>query len=123
MDIITLEAWEDSDYVICINSKPVGGAVSKSRGESIREWLNTAIREIKGIATPSIQEVIETLRKSNPYPDDIFIEPTKEQYALFHKLLKEHGLTLDKFMGAEGRRVWNLCVDKLGTILKELEFK
>ena len=63
----------------------------------------------------------------NPYPESIFTEPTKEQYALFHKILKENALTLDKFSAAIGRRIWDICcndwekwlpsVDELRTII------
>lgn len=57
-------------------------------------------------ALSAIQKEIEGLVIDNPYPEDIFIEPTKEQYALLHKKLKEVGLTLDKFSGAIGRMVY-----------------
>ena len=46
-------------------------------------------------------------KPSNPYPEEVFIEPTKEQYELFHKTLQKQGLTLDKFSGAVGRRLWD----------------
>ena len=49
----------------------------------------------------------------NPYPTKIFTEPTKEQYALFHKILQEHGLTLDKFSGAFGRKVHENCLQEI----------
>ena len=45
----------------------------------------------------------------NPYPESIFPEPTKEEYALIRKLCQENKLTLDKFSGAMGRLAWNGC--------------
>lgn len=58
-------------------------------------------------------------KPKNPYPEDIFIEPTKRQYTLFHKIPRENGMTLDKFSGAFGRRVWDNCCNEWEELLKE----
>lgn len=42
----------------------------------------------------------------NPYPEHMFNEPSKEQFDLFHKVLKENGTTLDAFSGSFGRNIW-----------------
>lgn len=55
----------------------------------------------------------------NPYPDDVFIEPTIEQYALLHQALKKHSLTLDKFAGSISRRVWDICCKRWDELLRE----
>ena len=59
---------------------------------------------------------LEELRKRNPYPEDIFIKPSKEQIKEIHKKVRIDGL-----IGSEGRRVWNLCCDELEKIMKEEE--
>ena len=61
------------------------------------------------------KKIIEELRKSNPYPEDIFIKPSKEEIKEIHKKVKIEGL-----LGSEGRRVWNLCCDKLEEIIKDI---
>ena len=68
-------------------------------------------------------EIIKLIRELvplNPYPEDIWIEPTKEQYNLFHQILQKQGLTLDKFTGALGRRIWDAfrkdMLDKIADI-------
>lgn len=64
--------------------------------------------------------LIDELRKDNPYPEDIFIEPTKEQHKLIQKLFKKNNLSLDGYNGSFGRKVWNNCVDCLEIKQKEL---
>lgn len=49
----------------------------------------------------------------NPYPGDIFTEPTKKEWRQVQKLFKNAGLVQDKFFGAFGRKVWNNCLDKV----------
>lgn len=59
------------------------------------------------------KEVIDEVRAQNPYPEDIFTEPTKEEYAKVRELFKNAGLIQDRFFGAFGRKVWNHCLDKI----------
>jgi hypothetical protein len=65
-----------------------------------------------------ILKIVTMVKKTNPYPKGIFIEPTKKQCAKIHQCLVDRGLTLDKFSGAFGRRVWETCCD---TIIKRLK--
>ncbi|HEC67126.1 MAG TPA: hypothetical protein ENI23_17755 [bacterium] len=65
-----------------------------------------------------VKDIVEKLE--NPYPKDIFIEPTKKQYAKFHKILQKDNLTLDKFSGAIGRGIYYAIKEK---ILKAIEVK
>lgn len=60
-------------------------------------------------------EVLNEIK--NHYPDTIFIEPTKQQYELFHSILQEHGLTLDKFSGAIGRKIYKHIIDECTAIV------
>ena len=68
------------------------------------------------------EEVLDLISE-NPYCKEIFPEPTKEQYALFHSILQKHGLTLDRFSGAVSRKAWDgfkaLVNNKLQQALKE----
>ena len=68
-----------------------------------------------------IDEVLKQALEDNPYPDDIYIEPTKEQYSLFHNVLKRYGLTLDKFAGAINRRCWKNAIEHVKELVKEEE--
>ena len=58
-----------------------------------------------------MQEIIQEVRAKNPYPEDIFTEPTEAEYAKVKKLFKDAGLVQDKFFGSFGRKVWDNCVD------------
>lgn len=53
------------------------------------------------------------IRGDNPYPDDIFTEPTKKEWKALTKLMKKNGMAPDQFFGSWGRKVWNNCVDKI----------
>jgi len=60
------------------------------------------------------ETIIKELRKRNPYPDDIFIKPSKEEIKEIHRKVKIEGL-----IGSEGRRVWGLCCDELVKIMED----
>lgn len=62
--------------------------------------------------------LVATLRKTNPYPETVFTEPSKEEYDLMNKLFKENGLVPDRFFGSLGRRVWDNCTNMLKEILE-----
>ena len=64
----------------------------------------------------------------NPYPENIFIEPTKEEFEKAHEVLKrEVGIPLDKLSGSMGRQVFKYLVRDfesfLLTTLTEIERK
>lgn len=65
-----------------------------------------------------IKDMIEETKKENPYPPDIFTEPTKAEWKKLNKVLLKAGIIQDKFFGAVSRMVWNNCCDKLVEILK-----
>ena len=59
---------------------------------------------------------IKKINEENPYPEDIFIEPTPAQWEMVRRLVEKEGYALDKFAGAISRRVWRNCCE---TLLKE----
>jgi hypothetical protein len=64
-------------------------------------------------------EIVEFVRTQNPYPSDIFIEPTHEQYEAFNKYLEQFGLWPDAYNGSMGRRVWENCCNQILELLRE----
>lgn len=66
-------------------------------------------------------EIVELVKRQNPYPPNVFIEPTKEQCREFNKHLKEFGLSPDAYNGSTGRRTWNYCCDRILEMLKNEE--
>ena len=60
-----------------------------------------------------VTQVLEEVRKNNPYPESVFIPPTKKQFAEVHKLLKREGWSLTALSGAMGRLTWNNCIDEI----------
>lgn len=66
-----------------------------------------------------ISVLIEDVRENTPYPADIFIEPTKEEYKKMREALKSVGLTPDKFFGSHGRQVWDNCLNEIILRLKD----
>jgi hypothetical protein len=67
----------------------------------------------------AIKLIKEIRDNHNPYPADVFIEPTKEQHAEFHARLKEVGLCGTAFNGSMGRRTWIICCDDIIRALEE----
>jgi len=68
-----------------------------------------------------MQNIINKAKTKNPYPEDVFTEPTKEEYILVQKLFNGAGLVQDKFFGAYGRKVWNNCINTIEQLIKEKE--
>ena len=68
-----------------------------------------------------IVKLVRKVQKNNPYPSDIFIEPTEEQYAKFNKYLKDMGLYPDAYNGSTGRRIWDMCCQKIIEVIGEYE--
>lgn len=68
-------------------------------------------------------ELLKELKKKNPYPESVFIEPTHEQLSRFHQILQKEGLTLDKFSGSISRRLWDVVIDEIIQALSALEQK
>ena len=75
--------------------------------------LDYIIRDLKQF----LSEILEEMKKNNPYPKDIFIEPTQDEWKQIRYMLKENGFSLDKVSGSIGRRVWNICCEDFKTKL------
>ena len=58
-------------------------------------------------------EIIDYLEKIHPYPDDVFIEPTKEQWETFHRILAENGMSSGGFIGHACRIGYDACLYQL----------
>ena len=67
----------------------------------------------------AVEQTIKDFQNYNPYPEDIFIEKTAEEWKAFHKALKNAGLKSDGFMGCYSRIVWNNAVSTHSEDLKE----
>ena len=63
-------------------------------------------------------KAIKNLRKNNPYPADIFTEPTKAQWDKVTKVLKRNNISSDAVFGSWGRRVWNMCIEDFEKLIK-----
>lgn len=66
-----------------------------------------------------MQNLLDEARAKNPYPKDIFTEPSKDEYNRLQKAIKDIGLIQDKFFGSFGRRVWNSCIDTIAQLMEE----
>lgn len=65
------------------------------------------------------KRIVNIVLASNPYPEKVFPEPTKEEYALMKKALSKYGLTPDKFFGSFGRRVWSNCIAAVESMMDD----
>jgi len=60
-----------------------------------------------------VRKFVSEVRKKNPYPDDIFIEPSKKDWKEITSFLKSKGFSPDAIFGSWGRDVWNNCCDEM----------
>ena len=64
-----------------------------------------------------VEGVLAEIKKRNPYPESVFIEPTKEEYRMVREMFKKNGLCLTAYSGAWGRKVWNNCIEEVMLVL------
>lgn len=62
--------------------------------------------------------IINILKEKNPYPANIFIEPTEKQWKKASQVLRKNKIVPDAIFGSWGRRVWNLCIEEFEQISK-----
>lgn len=55
-DEIKVERWEDEDFIITVNGKPVGHTLSQFNAKDTATWLASAIKEITESALQSARE-------------------------------------------------------------------
>ena len=60
-----------------------------------------------------IINIVERIWSENPYPSDIFIEPTRKQFLAFNKWLSERGIEPDAYNGSIARRTWENCCARI----------
>lgn len=89
--------------------------VDRLNETSLKSAFLSGKEESKNAILPMIAEI----EKNNPYPPDIFIEPTKEEYKEMQKAVEKAGLVPDKFFGSSGRKVWANCINKVKERIKE----
>lgn len=67
-----------------------------------------------------LKRIIQELRESNPYPENVFLPRDEKAWEAFHAALeKELGEKGDGFMGDHGRKVWNNCIDMFEELFNE----
>ena len=68
----------------------------------------------------AIKELIEVVRKLNPYPKTVFTEPTEEEWEKLQKAIEDAGLVQDKFSASLARIVWINCCDTFIDTMAEI---
>lgn len=77
-------------------------------------WLNYIDWYLQPIPR---EEIIEEMKKMNPYPESVFIPIKEKEMAKVIKLLVDNGHSPDALYGHWGRKVWNNCIDKVDEYL------
>lgn len=65
------------------------------------------------------QEIIDSLKEMHPYPNDVFIEPTKEQWKKINKALQDAGFNETGVHGAACRIGYNAAIHNLEKLILE----
>ena len=66
-----------------------------------------------------LQKIIKNIKAMNPYPIDIFPEPTDEDWKDVGEFLRQNGRNSDRIFAKWGRMVWENCVDCMEDYLPE----
>jgi hypothetical protein len=73
----------------------------------------------RSLTIKEISTILSLAKEKNPYPKDIFIEPSKEDWALLNSLCRIHGKNSESFMGSFGRLVWDNCIQQIEESINE----
>jgi len=57
-----------------------------------------------------IKELIKFVEDLNPYSEDVYPEPTQNDWHRIGEFLQEHGKNPDRIFAKWGRMVWKNCV-------------
>lgn len=71
--------------------------------------------------TTELRKIIDNIKAINPYPLDIFPEPSDEDWKDVGKFLKEHGRNPDRIFAKWGRMVWNNCINCMEDYIEDIE--
>lgn len=70
-----------------------------------RKKYSQALSKALKFQREDFEKKIDELK--NPYPKDVFTEPTKEQWRKIQDLFEENNFVMDRYFGSFGRKVWN----------------
>ena len=80
MSKVTCEHWEDTDWIICINGKPIGMTVTEKNGKIIKEWLENRC----GLS--HIRKEVE--KRFDAAVNDMFWDPDDHSYNITDDMLQ-----------------------------------
>jgi hypothetical protein len=80
--------------------------------------ITAAINQAIGLIE-LLGQLEKNLLDLNPYPIDVFTEPSEQEWKRAWLLLHEAGISNERIAGKLGREVWNNCIEKLKQILDE----
>lgn len=93
----------------CGHSPEVPGTALEACYECQKSALLRVLQD-KDDAVEGLAEALEKI-KVNPYPTDIFTEPTADEWEKAHEHFKSIGFPLDKISGAYGRKLFQWARD------------
>ena len=98
--------------------------------ENVKEFDRVLAREVIKMINNAITQTRQQALKEvgeldidNPYPEDIFSEPTEEQVKRLVEVIKAGGFSPEAVFGSWGRKVWNNCKDELKQAIDQLRNK
>ena len=66
-----------------------------------------------------LKEMIKFIKDANPYPIDVFREPTDDEWHEVGKFLADNGRSPERIFGKFGRMVWNNCIEMIESCYTE----
>lgn len=65
MPDVKVEAWEDGDYIITVNGKPVGATLSELGARTVAEWFRRS--NACGLVIASEDQTTDTTESEAPH--------------------------------------------------------
>ena len=69
--------------------------------------------------TKALVQLIDRVRENNPYPVDVFPEPSDEDWKGIGEFLLAHGKNPDRIFAKWGRQVWENCLLNLEDLMPD----
>ena len=83
------------------------------------EGIKFKFEDVKSAVQGLLEEIEELKRSKNPYSENIFPEPTKEQWKKRNEVLERAELSPDQFSGSLCRLGWNNSLDDVKNLIKK----
>jgi hypothetical protein len=82
---------------------------------------NNILKRATALKDEKLKDIVRDLYVRNPYPIDVFSEPTNKEWITLKRILLKRRITQDKYFASMGRLAYLAAVENLLSLIEEIE--